>query len=70
MFLTIALGSQVAHTFIQIVSQKWLVLLFKIIQKKLYQKFFTIVKPLFYLELRGKNVRLPAKLCQIVAKVK
>ena len=70
LFLTIDLSSQVDHTSIQFVSQNWLVLLFKIIKKKFYQKFFTIVKPLFYLELRGKIVRLPANLCQIVIKVK
>ena len=70
MFLTIALGSQVGHTFIQIVSQKALVLQFQITQKNFYQKHSTIVKPLLYLELRGKNVRLPANLCQIGVKVK
>ena len=64
MFLTIVLGSQVDHNFIQVVSQMLLVLLFEITQKKLHQKHFTIAKPLLYLELQVKIVRLPAKLCQ------
>ena len=64
MFLTIDLSSQVDYTSNQIVSQNWLVLLVKIIQKNWYQKFFTIVKPLFYLELRGKILRLPANSVQ------
>ena len=62
--------SQVDHNFIQVVSQTLLVLQFEITQKKLHLKHFTIAKPLFYLELRGKIVRLPANLCQIVVKVK
>ena len=61
---TIVLGSQVDHNFIRVVSQILLVLQFKIFQKKLHQKHFTIAKPLIYLELQVKNVRLPAKLCQ------
>ena len=64
MFLTIILGSQVDHNVIQFVSQILLILLFEITQKKLQLKHFTITKPLFYLELRGKIVRLPGKLCQ------
>ena len=64
MFLTIAFSSQVDHNFNQVVSQIWLVLQFEITQKKLLLKHFTIDKPLFYLELQVKNVRLPAKLCQ------
>ena len=70
MFLTIVLGSQVDHNVIQVVSQILLVLQFEINQKKLHLNHFTIAKPLFYLELRGKIVRLPGKLCQIVVKVK
>ena len=70
MFLTINLGSQVDHNFIQVASEIWLILLFEIVQKKLHQKHFTIAKPLFYLELQVKIVRLPANLCQIVVKVK
>ena len=59
-----ALGSQVDHTFILIVSQNSLVLQFQITQKKLWLKNFTTVKPLFYLELRGKTLRLPARSVQ------
>ena len=70
MFLTIALGSQADHNFIQVVSQIWLVLQFEITQKKLHLKHFTIAKPLFYLELRGKILTLPGNLCQIVEKDK
>ena len=63
-FLTIVLGSQVDPNFIQVISQISRILQFEITQKKFHQKHFTITKPLFYLELRGKIVRLPAKLCQ------
>ena len=69
-FLTILLGSQVDCNFILVDSQILLVLRFEITQKKLHLKHFTIAKPLFYLELRGKIVRLPANLCQIVVKDK
>ena len=70
MFLTIVLSSKMDHNFIQVVSQIVLVLQFEITQKKLNLKHFTIAKPLFYLELRGKNLTLPGNLCQIVVKVK
>ena len=58
------------HNFIQVVSQIVLVLQFEITQNELNLNHFTIAKPLFYLELRGKILRLPANLCQIVVKVK
>ena len=64
MFLTSVFGSQVDHNFIWVVSQISLLLQFEITQKKLHLKHFTIAKPLFYLELRGKIFRLPGKLCQ------
>ena len=64
-FLTIVLGSQWDHNFIQVVSQILFILQFEITQKKLHLENFTIAKPLFYLELRGKTLRLPAKLCQM-----
>ena len=70
MLLTIALGSQVDHSVIQVVSQILIVLQFEITRKKFHLKYFTLAKPLFDLELRGKIVRLPANLCQIVIKDK
>ena len=53
------------HNFIQVVSQIVLVLQFDITQKNLNLKHFTIAKPLLYLVLRGKILRLPGNLCQM-----
>ena len=63
-FLTIVLGPQVDHNFIQVVSQISLVLQFEITQKKFHQKHFTITKPLLYLVLRVKKLTLPGKCAQ------
>ena len=64
MLLTIALGSQVDHSVIQVVSQILIVLQFEITQKKFHQKHFTITKPLLYLGLRVKKLTLPGKCVQ------
>ena len=70
LFLGIALGLQISHNVNQKVSQNSLDLQLQSILKTFYQKNYTIVKPLFNLELRGKILTLPGNLCQIVVKVK
>ena len=64
LFLTIVLGSQVDHNFIQVVSQISRVLQFEITQKEFHLKHFTIAKPLLYLVLRVKKLTLPGKCAQ------
>ena len=63
-FLTSALGFQMDHNFIHNVLQNLGSLQFQSTQKKLHLKHFSIVKPLFYLELRVKKLTLPGKCAQ------
>ena len=63
-FLTSALGFQMDHNFIHNVLQNLGSLQFQSTQKKLHLKHFSIVKPLFYLELRVKKLILPGKCAQ------